>query len=427
MITQVLSSENMKQAYTQVLLNKGAAGIDGRSVNDLSTHLKAHWSSIKDRVKSGSYQPAPILGVEIPKGKGKTRLLGIPTVVDRLLQQALHQQLSPIFERDFQEHSYGFRPNRNAHQAIKQAHKNISEGYQDIVDIDLKSFFDEVSHELLMTLIYRRVKCPLTLKLIRKFLRAPILKNGKLEKRRRGVPQGSPLSPLLSNIILNELDKELTKRGHRYVRYADDFSIYLRSKTAARRVGNGIYLFLRDKLRLPINREKSGIRRPSTFYILGYGFVPVFRKGSKGQYQLVADLFALKRLKEKIKRITRKTIPMTFDERIAKLNQVIKGWVQYFKYANMLGKLRVIDVWIRRRLRGCIWHDWKKPNRKMKNLMRLGIPKRMAYSWSRTRMGRWAVACSPISSTTITIERLERRGYLSLESYYLKVRRTDNG
>ena len=186
-------------------------------------------------------------------------------------------------------------------------------------------------------------------------------------------------------------------------------------------------MFLRDKLRLPINREKSGIRRPSTFYILGYGFVPVFRKGSKGQYQLVADLFALKRLKEKIKRITRKTIPMTFDERIAKLNQVIKGWVQYFKYANMLGKLRVIDVWIRRRLRGCIWHDWKKPNRKMKNLMRLGIPKRMAYSWSRTRMGRWAVACSPISSTTITIERLERRGYLSLESYYLKVRRTDNG
>ena len=412
MITQVLSSENMKQAYAQVLSNKGAAGVDGRSVNNLSCYLKVHWSSIKERVKSGSYQPDPILGVEIPKSRGKTRLLGVPTVVDRLLQQALHQQLSPIFEKDFQEHSYGFRPNRNAHQAIKQAHKNINDGYQDIVDIDLKSFFDEVSHELLMTLIYRRVKCPLTLKLIRKFLRAPIQKNGKLEKRRKGVPQGSPLSPLLSNIILNELDKELAKRGHRYVRYADDFSIYLKSKTAARRVGNSIYLFLRDKLRLPINREKSGIRRPSRFYMLGYGFVPVFRKGSKGQYQLVADIFALKRLKEKIKMITRKTTPMTFDERIAKLNQVMKGWIHYFKYANTQNKLRVIDVWIRRRLRGCIWHDWKKPNRKMKNLMRLGIPKGMAYSWSRTRMGRWAVACSPILSTTITIGRLERRGSL---------------
>ena len=402
----------MKQAYAQVLSNKGAAGVDGRSVNNLSCYLKVHWSSIKERVKSGSYQPDPILGVEIPKSRGKTRLLGVPTVVDRLLQQALHQQLSPIFEKDFQEHSYGFRPNRNAHQAIKQAHKNINDGYQDIVDIDLKSFFDEVSHELLMTLIYRRVKCPLTLKLIRKFLRAPIQKNGKLEKRRKGVPQGSPLSPLLSNIILNELDKELAKRGHRYVRYADDFSIYLKSKTAARRVGNSIYLFLRDKLRLPINREKSGIRRPSRFYMLGYGFVPVFRKGSKGQYQLVADIFALKRLKEKIKMITRKTTPMTFDERIAKLNQVMKGWIHYFKYANTQNKLRVIDVWIRRRLRGCIWHDWKKPNRKMKNLMRLGIPKGMAYSWSRTRMGRWAVACSPILSTTITIGRLERRGSL---------------
>ena len=423
MIARILSKENMTRGYNQVVKNKGAAGIDGRSVDDLLPYLREHWSSIKHQVESGSYQPDPILGVEIPKSNGKTRLLGIPTVGDRVLHQALHQQLSPIFERDFQLHSYGFRPNRNAHQAVTQALENINDGYHDIVDIDLKSFFDEVSHELLMTLIYRRVKCPLTLKLIRKFLRAPICINGKLVKRRKGVPQGSPLSPLLSNIVLNELDKELKKRGHRYVRYADDFSIYLRSKTAARRVGNSIYLFLRDKLRLPINREKSGIRRPSQFYLLGYGFVPVFRKGSKGKYQLVVDRSALRRLKAKIKLITRKTIPASFDERIAKLNLVMKGWINYFRLANMYGKLQEIDVWIRRRLRRCIWHDWKKPNRKMKNLMRLGIPPDMAYAWSRTRMGGWAVACSPILGTTITLERLGRRGYIPMLSYYLKLTR----
>ena len=421
MISFVLSKENMTLAYNQVLRNKGAAGMDSRSVDDLLGYLNQHWRSIKHQVESGSYQPDPILGVEIPKNNGKKRLLGIPTVTDRLLHQALHQQLSPIFEQDFQRHNYGFRPNRNAHQAVTQALENINDGYQDIVDIDLKSFFDEVSHELLMTLIYRRVKCPKTLKLIRKFLRAPISINGKLIKRRKGVPQGSPLSPLLSNIILNELDKELERRGHRYVRYADDFSIYLRSKAAARRVGNSIYKFLKIKLRLPINREKSGIRRPSHFYMLGYGFVPVFQKGVKGKYQLVADRTALRRLKDKIKSITRKTIPASFDERIAKLNQVLRGWINYFKLANMYGKLRDIDVWVRRRLRRCIWHDWKKPNRKMKNLIRLGINSGMAYAWSRTRMGGWAVACSPILGTTITLSRLGKRGYISMLSYYLEV------
>ena len=197
--------------------------------------------------------------------------------------------------------------------------------------------------------------------------------------------------------------------------------MYLRSKAAAKRVENSLYQFLRDKLRLPINREKSGIRRPSKFYMLGYGFVPVFRKGSKGTYQLVVDRKALRKLKAQIKSITRKTIPASFDERIARLNLLSKGWINYFKLANMHGKLRDIDVWVRRRLRGCIWHDWKKPNRKMKNLIRLGIPPGMAYAWSRTRMGRWAVACSPILGTTITNAGLERRGYNSMLSYYLKL------
>ena len=421
MIASILSKGNMTQAFHQVRKNQGVAGVDGISINDLAANLRQRWDSIKHQVETGSYQPDPILGVEIPKPNGKKRLLGIPTVVDRVLQQAIQQQLNPIFEPDFQQYSYGFRPNCNAHQAVQRALENINDGYQDIVDIDLKSFFDEVSHELLMTLIYRKIKCPFTLKLIRKFLRAPISINGKLVKRRKGVPQGSPLSPLLSNVLLNELDKELSKRGHRYVRYADDFSIYLRSKTAARRVGNSIYLFLKTRLRLPINYEKSGIRRPSKFYLLGYGFVPVFRKGAKGKYQLVVDRKALRRLKAQIKSITRKTIPASFDERIARLNLLQAGWINYFKLANMYGKLRDIDVWIRRRLRRCIWHDWKKPNRKMKNLIRLGVQSDIAYSWSRTRKGGWAVACSPILGTTITLARLKRRGYVSMLSYYLKL------
>lgn len=418
MISLVLFKENMKLAYDQVLRNKGSAGIDNRSIYDLKPFLRQNWKAVKYMVENGSYRPDPILGVEIPKKNGKTRLLGIPTVGDRLLHQALHQQLSPLFETDFQRHSYGFRPGRNAHQAVRQALENINDGYQDIVDIDLKSFFDEVSHELLMTLVYRRVKCPLTLKLIRTFLRAPISLNGRLVKRRKGVPQGSPLSPLLSNIVLNELDKELERRGHRYVRYADDFSIYLRSRVAAKRVGNSIYTFLKVKLRLPINRAKSGIRRPSRFYMLGYGFVPVFQKGVKGKYQLVVDISAIKRLKAKMKFITRKTFPVRFGERLSRLNRVLRGWINYFKLANMYGKLRDIDVWVRRRLRCCIWHDWKKPNRKMKNLIRLGIAPGMAYAWSRTRMGGWAVACSPILGTTITLKRLGIRGYISLLSYY---------
>ena len=421
MIDLVLSKGNMKRAYYQVFRNRGACGIDRRSVDDLQPYLRENWHSIKHMVETGSYIPEPILGVEIPKRNGSKRLLGIPTVVDRLLQQALQQQLSPLFEQDFRRHSYGFRPNRNAHQAVSQALLNINEGYQDIVDIDLKSFFDEVSHEQVLRLIYRRVKCPLTLKLIRKFLRAPISVNGKLVRRRKGVPQGSPLSPLLSNIVLNELDKELERRGHRYVRYADDFSIFLRSRAAAKRVGNSIYLFLKSKLRLPINRGKSGTRRPGQFYMLGYGFVPVFQKGLKGKYQLVVDISAIKRLKEKIKSITRKTIPASFDERIIRLNQVIRGWINYFKLANMYGKLRSIDIWARRRLRYCIWADWKKPNRKMKNLMRLGVNPNMAYAWSRTRMGGWAVACSPILGTTITQRRLETRGFISPLSYFLEV------
>jgi len=275
---------------------------------------------------------------------------------------------------------------------------------------------------VLLELIYKKVKCDKTLKLLRSFLRAPILLNGKLEKRRKGVPQGSPLSPLLSNILLNGLDKELEKRGHRYVRYADDFSIYVRSKKAVKRVYASIYKFLRDKLHLPINQDKSGIRRPTTFNLLGYGFVPTYKKGEKGRYQLVVKKSKWAALKAKLKQLTRKTRPASFDERIHKINLLIRGWTNYFKMASMYAKLKSLDEWLRNRLRYCIWHDWKKPDRKKKNLIRLGINQDQAYAWSRTRMGGWRVAQSPILGTTITIERLKKRGYLSIMEFFLKLK-----
>jgi RNA-directed DNA polymerase len=418
MIKQLTSKENLNEAYLRVYRNKGAGGVDNIQVTELKSILKTQGKRYSNQIEGERYQVSPILGVEIPKSNGKTRLLGIPTVVDRLYQQALHQVLQPIFEIDFQKHSYGFRPRRNAHQALQQSLENINSGFQDIVDIDLKSFFDEVEHYILLELIYKKVKCKATMKLLRSFLRAPIQIKGKLHKRRKGVPQGSPLSPLLSNILLNELDKELERRGHRYVRYADDFSIYVKSNESAKRVGNSIYQFLRDKLQLPINKEKSGIRRPVTFQVLGYGFVPTYKKGDKGKYQLIVNSSKWKEFKSKLKYLTRKTIPMSFDERITRINRLIRGWINYFKLASIQVKLKKLEEWLRNRLRYCIWHHWKKPDRKRKNLIRLGIEQGMAYAWSRTRMGGWAVAQSPILRTTITIKRLEKRGYVSLVKYY---------
>ena len=421
----------MLKAYHQVVSNKGSAGVDGMGVNKLLHHLKINRDVIVQAVSEGNYLPQPILGVEIPKSNGKTRLLGIPTVTDRLLQQAVHQVIMPLFEVTFRANSYGFRPNRNAQQAVQQAQQNINEGYQHIVDIDLKNFFDEVDHCILLQLLYSKVKCPKTLRLIRKWLTAPIKVNpvgcksngvkGKLIKRRKGVPQGSPLSPLLSNIMLNELDKELERQGLRYVRYADDFSIYTKDKATAKEVGNSIYLFLQNKLKLSINREKSGIRKPVQFEVLGYKFVPTYIKGEKGKYQLVVSEKGWNNLKQKVKTITRKTSQLSFEERITKLNEVQRGWLNYFRMASITGKLGTMDSWVRNRLRYCIWKDWKKPERKRKNLIRLGIDQNTAYQWSRTRMGGWAVAQSPMLGTTITLIRLRKRGYESMLEHYQKV------
>ncbi|MBT3800651.1 MAG: group II intron reverse transcriptase/maturase, partial [Bacteroidetes bacterium] len=408
MIERILTRKNMLRAMYKVQQNHGSAGVDYMPVTKLSELMSIDKDELTVKVRSKEYLPQAILGVEIPKGNGKMRLLGIPTATDRMLQQAALQIMTARFEFEFSNYSYGFRPNKNLHQAVLKAQGYINEGYQYIVDIDLKTFFDEVDHCYLLQLLYRKIKCPDTLKLIRKWLRSPILIKGKLVKRRKGVPQGSPLSPLLSNIMLHELDRELEKQGLRFVRYADDFSIYAKTKAAARKIGNAIYIFLKKKLKLTINREKSGIRRPVNFIILGFGFVPTYVKGEKGKYQLVVSPKSWEKLKQKLKIITRKTTPMSLDERIQKLNEVQRGWVNNFRMASIHVKLNELDGWVRNRLRYSIWHHWKKLERKRKNLIRLGTNLDQAYAWSRTRMGGWAVAQSPILGTTITVDRLKK-------------------
>lgn len=422
MIAQILSARNLSIARNKVIANNGASGIDAMAVSELRAYVQTHRSVICTNIVNHSYRIRAIKGVDIPKGNGKTRLLGIPTVVERRLQQAVSQQLANRFELEFEEESYGFRPKKNAQQAVLRSQTYINTGYQDIVDIDLRRFFDEVPHYKLLQLIYNKVKCPTTLWLIRKWLQAPILIKGKLHKRRKGMPQGSPLSPLLSNILLDQLDKYLKTKGYKFIRYADDFSVYTTSKTKARAIGNDIYLFLKDKLDLPINREKSGIRHPSTFKILGHRFVPIYKKGTKGQYQIVVDKKSWQSLKRKLKYLTKKTLSLNITERLTRLQLIYRGWLNNFRLGQIEGKLKKIDEWLRNRLRYCIWHDWKKPERKRKNLIRLGVEQIQAYAWSRTRMGGWAVAPSPILKTTITVKHLKQRGYEQMLDYYHKVK-----
>ncbi|MFN4050357.1 MAG: group II intron reverse transcriptase/maturase, partial [Acinetobacter pittii] len=417
MIDKVLKSRNLSRAITQVVSNDGAAGIDQMPVDELRAYFKREGASLQRIIIQQKYAPQAIKGVRIPKGNGKTRLLGIPSSIDRVLQQAVSQAITPHFEYEFKEQSFGFRPNKNAQQAVLRAQEHIHAGYRYIVDVDLKDFFDEVDHALLLELIFRKVKCPITLRLIRKWLRAPILIDGKLHKRRKGIPQGSPLSPLLSNILLHELDCYLTAQGWRFVRYADDFSVYARGGDRAETAMRKLRRFLTEKLHLQINEHKSGIRRPSSFTLLGYGFTSAYKKGVEGEYQLIVSEKAWKKLKQSVKECTRKTTPMTITERVAKLKAIQRGWLNYFRLANIAGKLQRIDGWLRNRLRYCIWKAWKKPERKRKNLIRLGVAPPMAYAWSRTRKGGWAIAQSPILTSTITLARLAKRGYESMEEH----------
>ncbi|TDE00466.1 group II intron reverse transcriptase/maturase [Flavobacterium hiemivividum] len=421
MIARVVHPYNLQKALEHVVSNRGSAGVDGVKVSQLKERFPKRKLQLLDDIAKENYLSQPILGVEIPKGNGKVRLLGVPTTTDRVLQQAVSQVIAPLFETEFSSNSFGFRPNKNARQAVGQARDYIHQGLNHIVDIDLKNFFDEVDHCLLLNLVYRKVKCKTTMRLIRKWLRAPIQIKGKLQKRRKGVPQGSPLSPLLSNILLHELDKEMTRRKYKFVRYADDFSIYCTSHIRAKATAQALVKFLKTKLKLTINEEKSGIKRPVHFTILGFGFVPTYKKGSKNDYQLVVAEKAWKKLKEKLKSISRKTAPVKLEDRIAKINEIQRGWLNYFRGTSIMGKLRDLDGWLRNRLRYCIWHDWKKPERKRKNLIRLGIDQDHAYAWSRTRKGGWAIAQSPILGTTITLKRLKQKGYQSLTDVYIEL------
>jgi group II intron reverse transcriptase/maturase len=421
MIEKVVHPYNLQKALEHVIANKGSAGVDGISTKELRKVFAEKKDQLITEIKQGSYQIQPILGIEIPKGNGKTRLLGVPTTSERVLQQAVSQSIAPLFEPEFKPNSFGFRPNKNARQAVGQARDYIHSGLNHIVDIDLKNFFDEVDHCLVLNLVFQKVKCKTMMQLIRKWLRAPIKINGKLRKRRKGVPQGSPLSPLLSNILLHQLDKEMTRRGHKFVRYADDFSIYCKSHNQAKATRVVIEKFLKNKLKLTINKEKSGIRKPSHFTLLGFGFVPVYNKGSKNQYQLVVAEKAWINLKIRLKSITRKTTPAKLEERITKIKEIQRGWLNYFRGTNIMGKVRDIDGWLRNRLRYCIWHDWKKPERKRKNLIQLGVDQDHAYMWSRTRKGGWAIAQSPILGTTITLKRLKQKGYESLTEVYIQL------
>ena len=366
MIAKILQGKNLYKALRRVISNKGSSGVDRMPVEYLQEFLLTHQSDLVREILADNYLPNAIRGVEIPKSNGKKRLLGIPTVVDRWLQQAVSQQLMTRFELEFSDYSYGFRPKKNMQQALTQSLEYINNGYCDIVDIDLSKFFDEVAHYKILQLIYEKVKCETTMRLIRKWLRAPILIEGKLHKRRKGLPQGSPISPLLSNIMLDQLDKYLENRGCKFIRYADDFSIYCRSKSEAKSIGNEVYLFLRDKLDLKINRDKSGIRRPSNFTVLGHTFTSVYKKGSKGQYQLIVSKHSWEELKRKLKRVTKKTLGYSFSERIKAIKLIYQGWINNYRLASIYTKLKKVDEWLRNRLRYCIWHDYERMNPKGK-------------------------------------------------------------
>jgi RNA-directed DNA polymerase len=413
MLEKILNRRNIERAIKAVERNHGAGGVDDRQSDELRPFVNANCQSLLNSIREGSYQPSPVRKVEIPKDTGGVRMLGIPTVVDRMLQQAIYQVLSPIYEEEFDKHSYGFRPRKNTHQAVLTAQGYLNEGNSWIIELDLAKFFDKVNHQKLMHLLSQKVKDKSTLLLINSYLKTGIMEGGVVSQRIEGTPQGSPLSPLLSNIMLHELDQELNKRGHRFVRYADDCSIYVKSEKSAKRVTESIIKFIEFDLLLKVNREKTKISRPHESYLLGFSFYQ-----TKGRYEIRISPKSVHRVKAKCKVITRSSDPKSETLKLIKLDEIIHGWVNYFKIANAKSIMEKLDEMIRTRLRISTWRRWKRIRTKVTNLLKLGIEKSKAYMWGNTSKGACRIAHSPILKRTLDIKYFRKRGYIGFYNYW---------
>lgn len=417
LLEKVLDDKNLFEAYKQVYKNKGASGVDGVTVDELGKYIYLHKEEIKEQIRKRKYKPSPVRRVYIPKENGDKRGLGIPTVVDRLIQQAIVQVLSPIYEEQFSETSYGFRPNRSCEKAIIKLLEYFNDGYTWIVDIDLQKFFDTVCHDKLISIIMKTIHDGELVSLIRKYLVSGVMENGIVSPTKVGTPQGGNLSPLLSNIMLNELDKELEKRGLRFVRYADDCIIVVRSEKSANRVMENITKFIEKKLGLKVNVEKSKVARPNQIKYLGYGFYYT----KTGIIKTKPHLKSIQKFKRKLKQITKRNYSISLNERIVKLNQVIRGWINYFRIADMKEQIKNITSHLNRRIRCIIWKQWKTCNHRYKCLLKLGISKEKAKRTAYSRASYWHNSKSIVLHVAISNKRIKQKGLVLPLDYYLKV------
>ncbi len=414
LLEKILEKENMNKAYLQVKRNNGAPGIDGMKVDEVLSYLKEHKEKLIEELLQGRYCPQPVRRVEIPKPDGGKRLIGIPTVADRIIQQSISQILIPIYENKFSDNSYGFRPNRNCHQAINKAKEYISEGYEYVVDIDLEKFFDTVNHHKLINLIGKEIEDKRVVKLIWKYLKSGIMIGMQLIETEEGTPQGGNLSPLLSNIILNELDKELEKRGHKFCRYADDCNIYVKSIKAGDRVMTGITEYIEKRLKLKVNQKKSGVGSPYERKFLGFNF----HKGKDGKVKIRIHPKSIEKLKKKVRKIMPRKNERNIAEIIKELKPILQGWSNYYKITE-LKIFEDIDGWIRRRMRQSIWKTWKRIRTRYDKLRKLGIKHIPAIQIANTRLGSWRVVHSPVLHQALPNEYFEKLGFRSLSSYSL--------
>ena len=417
LLNELLSDENLKIAKQRVKKNKGASGIDGMEVKELDEYLSKHLDEIKEQIRNKKYSPKPVKRVEIPKPDGGVRNLGVPTVVDRFVQQAIAQVLTPIYEPKFSESSYGFRPDRCCEMAILKALEFMNDGYQWVVDIDLEKFFDNVNHDKLISLIMKNVKCGEIVSLINKFLKSGIMIDDEYKESVIGTPQGGNLSPLLSNIMLDQLDKELETRGLRFTRYADDCIILVGSSKAADRVMKNVSIFIENKLRLKVNMTKSKVSKPNDIKYLGFGF---FMDKNDGLWKAKPHAKSVEKLKLKLKKLTSRRWSISLDERLEKIKKTIVGWTNYYKIGYWKNIARMIDAHVRFRIRMCIWKQWKRINTKKKALISLGVPKREAWMLANSRKA-YARCASSFLNNVLTNKRLKERGLVFLlDQYNLK-------